>query len=243
MSLFSFGSKQGQVVWIEPHRIHTGGVSRPTGGDPTEDHLAVALNALPTGPTKWIVDDTLAPSVLMRDIVELPSGAEARETFFRWRLSQVLDTQEPLSVQATPVGDDVWLVAGVGQARRDAWVQTALRLSRPIHTLLPRWLWLYNRLAPTRDLPGMLLSLCPDGEGRYSGTLAAWGRHLLLLRQWTDPVEPETWFHERVLPTEAYLQRDGRPPQECLVWGASSWPESEVPVRILQPEIPAAEPF
>lgn len=243
MSLLSLGSKQGHLLWLEPFRIHAAGSSRSADDVPTEDQLAQALNSLPSGPTKWVIDDAWAPCVLMRDIVELPSGAEAREAFFRWRFSQTLGLTDPMTVQAHPVGEDVWLVAGMDQARRDAWMQLASKMGRTIHTLLPRWLWLYNRLAPTQDMPGMLLSLSSDDEGRYSGTLAAWGRNLILLRQWAEPAEPEIWFQDRVLPTEAYLQRDGRPPQTCFIWGASSWPESSVSVRILQPEIPASEPF
>jgi hypothetical protein len=107
--------------------------------------------------------------------------------------------------------------------------------------LVPRWLWLYNRLAPSREVPGMLLSLSPQDEGRFTGTLAAWGHHLTLLRQWTEPATAGTWSQERVLPTIAYLQRDARTPQELHVWGAGHWPDCGLPARILQPEIPARE--
>ena len=87
----------------------------------------------------------------------------------------------------------------------------------------------------------MLLSLCPAGDGAYTGTLAAWGRNLALLRQWQDPAPPEAWIQERVLPTAAYLHRESRSPQELLVWGAPAWPEGPLPARLLPPEIPAQE--
>ena len=87
----------------------------------------------------------------------------------------------------------------------------------------------------------MLLSLCPAGNDTYTGTLAAWGRNLALLRQWTEPISAQAWIQDRVLPSAAYLQRESRSPQELLVWGASAWPDCPVPARILQPEIPAVE--
>jgi hypothetical protein len=117
----------------------------------------------------------------------------------------------------------------------------ALRLGRPIHKLVPRWLWLYNRLAPTRELPGVLLSLGPAGNGRFTGTLAAWGRTLFLLRQWSEPLDIEGWQSERLLPTLAFLQREGRSPQELWIWGVPRWPESSLPAQVIQPEIPDQE--
>ena len=110
-----------------------------------------------------------------------------------------------------------------------------------MHSLLPRWLYLYNRLAPTRERPGMLLSLCPHPEGGFTGTLVAWGRTLTLLRQWADPADQETWQHERILPTAAYLQRDSKPPQELWIWGADAWPDSGLPQHLIKTEIPAQE--
>ena len=241
MSLLSLKPKQASVVWLDPLRVHAGGKARPLHGDLTDAFLAEALAGLPPGPTRWIVDDSWIPSLLMRDIVEVPSGAEAREAFFRWRYSQSLGTEAPQFVQALSLGENAWLLAGMDQAVRDGWVQAAAAAGHPIRSLIPRWLWLYNRLAATRQVPGLLLSLCPVGDGTFSGTLAAWGRQLILLRQWTEPALPEAWNQERLLPTLAYLQRDARSPQELHLWGAAEWPEGPLPVRLLQPEIPTQE--
>ena len=241
MTLLHFRPKQGSVVWVEPHRVRTAGQERPAEGLPSEDLLAQALTALPAGPTVWIMDDQWAPAVLLRDIVEVPVPGEGRDAFFRWRYSQSLALEGTHSVQALSLTGDAWLLAGMPQELRDAWLQLALRLGRPIASLVPRWLWLYNRLAPTREVPGMLLSLCPHPDGGFTGTLAAWGRSLALLRQWNDPVDAEGWMRERVMPTSAYLQRDSRSPQELWIWGTSSWPEDTIHQHMIQPEIPALE--
>jgi hypothetical protein len=241
MSILSLKPKQASVVWVEPHRLHAGGKPRPVQDVPLATLLAETLATLPPGPTRWVVDDAWIPALLMRDIVEVPSGAEAREAFFRWRYSQSLGTETPQFVQAQSLGENAWLLAGMAQERRDAWLQLAAASGHPIRSLIPRWLWLYNRLAPSRTVPGLLLSLCPMGDGTFSGTLAAWGRELILVRQWDEPAAPDTWNQERVLPTLAYLQRDARSPQELHLWGSVSWPESPLPVRIIQPEIPSQE--
>jgi hypothetical protein len=188
-----------------------------------------------------VVDDAWIPSVLLRDIVEVPAGAEAREGFFMWRFSQSLALATPQVVQSLALGENAWLLAGMDEATRESWLQASLTLGRPIRSLLPRWLWLYNKFAASREVPGMLLSLCPAGAGTYTGTLAAWGRHLVLLRQWTDPATPEAWNEERVLPSAAYLQRDARYPHELLVWGAPQWPGSTIPLQLLPPDLPVQE--
>ena len=242
--MFSFGAKSASVLWIEPHRIHTESGDRAThsaDGVPSEDELAQALTKLPAGPTQWIVDDLMAPSVLIRDIVELPPGSEARDAFFRWRFNQAMALDVPHAVNALPLDDGAWLLAGMPEAQRDAWVQLGLKMGRPVHVLLPRWLWLYNRLAPSRTMPGMLLSLCPAPGGKYTGTLAAWGRSLSLLRQWTDPVDADAWIAERILPSAAFLQRENRSPQEIWVRGAPNFPPTSIPLYMIQPEIPVSE--
>ena len=237
----SLKPKRASVVWVEPHRIHAGGKARPVTGPITPELLAQTLGALPPGPTRWVVDDGWMPTVLMRDIVEVPAGSEAREAFFRWRYSQSLACEAPQFVQALELGGNAWLLAGMAQELREQWLQTASAAGRPIRSLIPRWLWLYNRLAPSREVPGLLLSLRPLGDGSFTGTLAAWGRELVLLRQWSEPASAEVWNQERLLPTVAYLQRDARSPQELQLWGALNWPEGPLPVRLLQPEIPAQE--
>lgn len=241
MSSFGLKTHLAALVWLEPHRLTAGGKTLPLEGLPQEDLIARVLQELPMGPTSWVVDDLWAPSVLLRDVVAQPTGAEAQEAFFRWKYNTSLALEAPYSVQALALGEGSWLLAGIREDLRDSWLQTALRLGRPVHSLLPRWLHLYNRLAPTLDLPGILLSLCPHPQGGFTGTLAAWGRTLTLLRQWAEPATPEVWAQERIAPTVAYMHRESRPPQELWIWGAASWPESDVPHRILQPEIQAQE--
>lgn len=241
MSAFGFGTRAASVLWLEPWRIRAGGTQRPTEGLPDDDQLAQVLSAMPAGPTSWILDDVLAPTALLRDIVELPSGPEAQESFFRWRFAQALALEAPHAVQALQVDPGVWLLAGIPLEQRDRWIALALRLGRPIHRLVPRWLWLYNRLAPSRDLPGVLLSLGAVGNGRWTGTLVAWGRTLALVRQWTEPAELEGWHADRLLPTLAFLQREGRTAQELWVWGPPHWPEGALQAQLIQPEIPGSE--
>jgi hypothetical protein len=228
------------MVWLEPGRVHAGDRFHPCAGQPSADELARILAALPQAPTAWVVDDLWGPALLLRDIVELPGGAEEREAFFRWRYAQDLALDGAQFVQALDLGENTWLLAGLPEPLRDAWIQAAAAAARPMRRLVPRWLWLYNRVAPSREVPGLLLSLAAR-DGGYTGTLAAWGRNLTLLRQWSDPADPETWNQERVLPTIAYLQRDARSPQDLHVWGPVQWPGCGLPTRILQPEIPAQE--
>jgi hypothetical protein len=229
------------MVWLEPHRVYAGGQFHPLAGVPAADDLARILATLPFGPTSWVVDDGWIPTLLLRDIVEIPQGAEARESFFRWRYSQDLLLEGPQFVQPLALEDHAWLLAGMPQPQRDAWVQTASAAGRSMRSLVPRWLWLYNRLAPAQEVPGMLLSLLPQGGGTFTGTLAAWGRSLTLLRQWTDPAPAEVWNQERVLPTIAYLQREARAPHALHVWGASHWPPCGLPAHILPSGIPTEE--
>jgi hypothetical protein len=206
---------------------------RPLTGPPTEDQLAQALTALPAGPTRWVVDDLWTPSLLIRDLTELPRGAEAQEAFFRWRFMQALALETPHFVQAMEVETGVWLAAGIREELRDSMLQLGLKLDRSLHVLTPRWLHLYNLLAPSLELPGLLLSLSPSGSGRYAGTLVAWGRTLCLLRQWSEPLAPEAWIEERIAPSAAFLQRESRTPQQLIIWGAPAWPESALTTRIL----------
>ncbi len=241
MSGLSLGSRQAKVLWLEPHRLVGGGQSRPIHGLPTEDQLAQVLTALPTGITKWILDDLWAPSVILRDIIEVPSGSEARDSFFRWKYSQSLALDGEQAVQALTLEENTWLLSGVPQGLRDGWTTLSARLGRPVFCMVPRWLWLYNRVAPSRETPGLLLSLCAHPEGGFTGSLLAWGRTLTLLRQWQEPVDATTWMEERVMPTANYLQREGRTPQELLVWGTTSWPGSDLVTHILPPELPVGE--
>jgi hypothetical protein len=221
------------LLWLEAHRIIAGAYQRSLDGPPSEDQLAQALTALPQGPTRWVVEDLWTPSVLMRDLTELPRGAEAQEAFFRWRFAQVLALDNPHFVQALEVEPGVWLASGISEELRESMLQLSLRLDRSLHALTPRWLHLYNALAPSLDLPGILLSLTPTGSGRYAGTLAAWGRTLCLLRQWSEPLDPEAWMEERLAPSAAFLQRESRTPQQLFIWGAPAWPETNLPTRIL----------
>ena len=241
MSILSFKPKEATLVWLEPGTVHAAGRPSPCEDPRDPGQLAAILGGLPPGPVHFVVDDAWIPSLLVRDLVEVPKGAQAREAFFRWRYARHLGTEVPQFVQALALDDQVWLLAGMAQDLRDAWLQAAAAAGRPIHRLIPRWLWLYNRLAPTLEGPGMLLSLCPLPDGTYSGTLAVWGLGLILLRQWAEPVAMDTWQQERVLPTLAYLQREGRLPLALQVWGAQTWPEAGLPVSIMSRSIPAEE--
>jgi hypothetical protein len=230
----NLGRRPRALLWMENHRLIAGSHRRPLAGQPTEDQLAQALTAMPEGASVWVVDDLWAPALLARDIAELPSGGEAREAFFRWRFQQAFGAEAPWAVQAMRLEDGPWLLSGLPQSTRDAWTTLATRLGRPIVQLQPRWLWLFNRLAPTLDMPGMLLSLSPAGDGRYAGTLAAWGRGLCLLRQWEEPMTAAAWNEERIAPSAAFLQRESRSPQMVHVWGAEGkWPYLGIPVQRL----------
>lgn len=237
MSLRRWNPRPASMIWLEPRRVHAGAQDTFPG----EDQVAQMLAEAPQGPTRWVVDDLWTPALLLRDFLELPRGPEARDTFFRWRYAQHLALEAPQSVQALQVDETAWLLLGMPQEIREAWLALGMRMGRPVHSLIPRWLWIYNQIAPGRTRPGMLLSLCEDERGTFTGTLAAWGRTLTLLRQWNEPASPETWMEERVNPTAAFLQRDTRPPQELLVWGAQDWPAGALEVRVLPAEIPAQE--
>ncbi|MFN7956786.1 MAG: hypothetical protein U0P46_00425 [Holophagaceae bacterium] len=241
MKLPLLAAPDASLLWLEAHRILAGTHRRPLSAPPTDDQLAQALAALPPGPTRWVVDDLWTPSILLRDLTELPKGAEAQEAFFRWRFQQALALETPHFVQALEVEAGVWLACGIPEERREALLQLGLRLERSLHHLTPRWLHLYNLLAPTLDLPGMLLSLSPMESGQYAGTLVAWGRTLCLLRQWSEPMTPEAWLEERIAPSAAFLQRESRTPQQLFVWGAPAWPESGLPTRILDDRSMAGE--
>ncbi|HTL99207.1 MAG TPA: hypothetical protein VL181_10430 [Holophagaceae bacterium] len=222
------------LLWMENHRLVAGPHRRTLQGPPIEDDLAQALAAQPEGPAVWVVDDLWAPALLARDIAELPSGGEARDAFFRWRFQQAFGTETPWSVQAAQLEDGPWLLNGMPEATRDAWVALAQHLNHPIASLQPRWLWLFNRLAPALDAPGMLLSLSRAGNGKYAGTLAAWGRGLCLLRQWEEALAPEAWNEERLAPSSAFLQRESKSPQSVHIWGVEGpWPQMGLPVHRL----------
>ena len=241
MKLPLLAAPEASLLWLEGHRIAAGAHRRQLDGPPSEDQLAQALTALPVGPTRWVVEDLWTPSVLLRDLTELPRGAEAQEAFFRWRFAQALALEEPHFVQALEVEPGTWLAAGIREDLRDSMLQLGLRLERSLHSLTPRWLHLYNLLAPSLDLPGMLLSLSPAGPGRYAGTLVAWGRTLCLVRQWAEALPPEGWLEERIAPSAAFLQRESRTPQQLFIWGAPTWPESALPVRYLDDAFVAGE--
>jgi hypothetical protein len=241
VALLNLGAGPASMVWLEPDRVHAGGKAQALADAADPDTLASALRDLPPGPTRWVVDDAWVPSVVLRDIVEVPAGAEARDAFFRWRFAQSLGLEAPHAVQAVALPEHAWVLAGVEERLREAWIQASTAAARPMRSLQPRWLRLYNRLAATREGPGMLLSLRPCGDGAFSGTLAAWGRHLALLRQWTDAAPAEDWVRERVLPSAAYLHREAKGPHELLVWGTGEWPDTGLPTRFLPPGIPSGE--
>ncbi len=237
-----FANKPASLLFLEPHRLVCGGRTRVLDGLPSPELLGEVLGQLPSAPTAWVVEDLWAPALLLRDLADLPHGAEARDAFFRWRYAQALGLEEPQSVQALALGEGTWLAAGLPEALRASWLMAGVRAGRPVERIVPRWLWLYNRLAPERERPGLLLSLCPHPSGGFTGTLAAWGRTLVLLRQWSDPATPDRWMADRVAPSAAFLQRESRSPQDLWVWGAPAWPGMGLELHLLPPEIPAQEP-
>ncbi|MDR2698005.1 MAG: hypothetical protein LBB40_05975 [Holophagales bacterium] len=241
MSLFPIKASLGNIVWIEPNMLAIGGKVRITERLPTEDQLALALTSIPAGPTKWILDDLIAPSVIVKDIAEVPKGAEARESFFRWKYGQSLAVEGTYAVQGLSLGEQGWLLAGMPMTLQETWINLAAKLGKPIHVMIPRWLWLYNRAAPTREKPGVLLSLCQTENGKFTGSIATWGRTLSLVRQWPDAANISTWMYERIEPTVAYLQRDGRTPMELLVWGPDNWPTGPIPHKVFESIIPSRE--
>ena len=40
-------------------------------------------------------------------------------------------------------------------------------------------------------------------------------------------------MEERIAPSAAFLQRESRTPQQLVIWGATTWPESSMPTRFL----------
>jgi hypothetical protein len=241
MKLFSFKATLGRILWIEPNRLVAGGKVIITNGLPTEEQLARGLTALPTGPTKWILDDLIAPSMVVKDIVDIPKGAEAREAFFKWKYAQALAIEGTFAVQGLSLGEQGWLLAGMPLDIQETWINLAAKLGRPLHAIVPRWLWLFNRAASTREKPGMLVSLFKTEGDKYTGSIATWGRTLSLLRQWPDAASVKTWVSDRIEPTVAFLQRDGRTPMEILVWGPNDWPSGNIPHKVFQSEIPSQE--
>ena len=241
MNLFSFKATQGNIVWIEPNKIVVNGRERTADEIPSEGQLTAALNSIPPGPTKWILDDALTPSALVKDIMEVPRGSEARDAFFRWKFGQVLAVDGQYSVQGVPLGEHGWLLAGMPLDLQDAWTNLAAKLGRHVHAMVPRWLWLYNRVAATREMPGMLLSLCHSGNGEYTGSIVSWWKTLTLVRQWSDAAPAGSWISDRIEPTIAFLQRDGKTPMELLVWGPDDWPKCPLPHKVFQPAIASQE--
>ncbi len=229
------------IVWLEPNVIRVNGQRFETGDMPGRDETLSALAALPPGPTTWIVEDLWAPSLILKDLYELPPTAEAAEGLLNWRYCQHYGLTDAQFVQSLSVDGATRLLVGMPSERRDGWLHLGLQAGRPVHSLIPRWLWLYNLLAPSRSGPGMLLSLREDLEGSYSGTLAAWGPTLALLRQWQEPATPDVWLEERIYPSAGFLQREGRSCPELLVWGTKDWPACPLHTHLLPADIPLRE--
>lgn len=228
-----FAAPPSSLVWLEAHRLLAGTARTTLSGMPDEAQFLDALGSLPQGPSRWVVDDLWVPSLLLRDLAELPKGAEAQEAFLRWRFTQALALEEPHFVQAMAVEPGVWLACGVREELRDLFLRVGAAAERHVHALIPRWLHLYNLVAPEQQMPGMMLSLSPAGQGRFAGTLVAWGRTLCLVRQWSEPLDPAGWMEDRIAPSAAFLQRESRPPQQLLVYGAPHWPAGSLPLRQL----------
>src|SRR6516225_8814076 len=106
MRIMGTRSRQASMVWLEPQRVHAGGQFHLLPAGPAAEDLGRVLAGLPAGPTLWVVDDGWIPTLLLRDIVQLPSAAEEREKFFQWRYKQDLPTEAPQHVQALAMADN-----------------------------------------------------------------------------------------------------------------------------------------
>jgi hypothetical protein len=241
MNIMRSRSKYASVVWIEPKRVCVDSKYYNFCEKDTLHQLSQVIAPLPFKQTYWIVDDALVPTLLLHGITELSPDSRTRDAFFSWRYSQILGLDTPQIVQALKLEEAVWLLSGVDRQQFDTWNQLSIIAGHHICKLLPRWAWLYNRLAPTREVPGILLSLSAADNETFTGTLVAWKNNLFLLRQWTESASVDVWNMERVLPTIAYLKREGCSPQELCVWGSTCWPDCGIYTQIIQPEIPSRE--
>ena len=241
MSIMSLRSKRASVVWVDSNYICADGSCHSFFEANMMQQLVQVMVALPIKRTSWIIDDAWAPSLLLREIIEVPSDTSVRESFFRWRYTQDLALDIPMVVQSLDLGSNIWLLSGIQQGHLDTWNQLAKTSGCSICRLMPRWAWLYNYLAPTLEVPGLLLSLAAVGNEMFTGTLVAWKDSLVLLRQWTDSAPIEVWNNERILPSIAYLQREGCLPQKLYIWGSSHWPDCGISIQIIRIEIPTWE--
>ena len=243
MNIISFRLKHASTIWLEANHIYASGQFRHFSENSMLEEITKTLETLPIAPTYWIVDDVLMPSLLLHDVTEVPPDADTKDAFFNWRYNQSLCLDSPHFVQALNVEEDTWLLVGLHQDLMDSWLKLAESVNRPMYSLVPRWAWIYNRLASTQEAPGLLLSITSSDNKTFTGTLVAWRENLVLLRQWHDPITIDNWNNERVIPTIAYLQRESCLPRELNVWGSADWPDCGIPIKIIQPEIPTQEPI
>jgi hypothetical protein len=233
--------KHASTVWLEINRIYAGGQCYYFTENSMLEVITKALHALPAAPTYWIIDDLIMPALLLYNVTELPQDAVTRDEFLNWRYHQYLCLDLPHFVQSINIEQDTWLLVGLRQELMDTWLKLAESINRPIYSMMPRWVWLYNRLAPTRESPGLLLSIASSDGKSFTGSLIAWKKNLVLLRQWHDPISIDKWNDERIIPTIAYLQRELCSPAELNIWGSANWPDCGIPIKIIQPEIPTKE--
>lgn len=241
MNIMSLRSKYASTIWLEANRIYASGQFHYFSENSMLEEIAETLKKLPVTPTHWIVDDALMPSLLLHNVNEAPPDTDTKNAFFNWHYNQSLCLDSPHFVQALNVEENTWLLVGLHQDLMDSWLKLADSANRPICSLMPRWVWIYNRLASTQEAPGLLLSITSSDNKTFTGTLVAWGKNLVLLRQWQDPITIDDWNNERVIPTIVYLQRESCLPRELNVWGSADWPDCGIPIKIIQPEIPTQE--
>ena len=234
------GSKHASMVWLEPRRVHAGGQFHPFPAPRPRTSWPGSWQGLPPGPTRWVVDDAWVPTLLLRDIVELPAGAEAREAFFKLALhpgpapgrAPVRPGPRPGRERLAPGGHAPGPPGELGPGRRRR---------GPAHA--PPRAPLALALQPAGAHPGGARACCcpcaPPGDGAYTGTLAAWGREpppAAPVDRARPPPRPGT--RSGCCPPSPTSSGTPARPRNSWCGAPPHWPDCGMPVRILQPGDP-----
>jgi len=82
MDIIKNGSRYASIVWLGLDSVRVEGKCNHFSETDIIQQLAEVMISVPFKQTLWIVDDTLVPSLLLREIVDVPKSAELRDTFF-----------------------------------------------------------------------------------------------------------------------------------------------------------------